>query len=86
MTNERSSSLPSRVVVVGPCMLFGVLTSSEVVDLQVWITILAVIGLVLISSFARVHMGSCYPSDCILSMPLIPLVIGFANLLRLIDA
>lgn len=40
----------------------------------------------LVTSFARMHLGFNYPSDCILSLPVIIVVIGAAHILREIES
>lgn len=72
-TYERSSSFPSRVVLLGTTMVY--LELSEFTEVGNW----GIIGFTLLSflmtSIARVHMGSNYPSDCLLSLPIALLVI-----------
>lgn len=71
LTNERSSSFPSRVVIAAPTMIMALLTSKEIVQMQIGYVILIAFGAYLLATFARVHLGSCYPSDCVLSLPIV---------------
>jgi len=45
---------------------------------SILIAVFASLGAYLVASFARVHLGSCYPSDCLLTLPLVLIVIGLA--------
>ena len=67
VVGPRSSSLPSRAVVLASSMIFA-LTLEQTYN--VWTAIGASLGTYLCLFFARVHLGGAYPSDCILSFPL----------------
>ena len=54
--------------------------------LPLWICICSAIGIYLLSSFTRVHLGQCYPSDIIISILPTALVFGIYFLFSWLDS
>ncbi|TNV85452.1 hypothetical protein FGO68_gene4190 [Halteria grandinella] len=71
---QRSSSFTSRVVTTGTTMAYALLMHSRNMTLlSLWAIALLVLAIYLATSVSRVHFGLIYPSDCLLS--LIPIVL-----------
>jgi hypothetical protein len=86
LTHERSSSFPSRIVVTTTTLVFGIMTAFQEENRFSWTAIIfTTLAAYVVTSFARIHLGSCYPSDCLASLPLILIVLGLSLLLWYID-
>jgi PAP2 superfamily len=82
-SQQRSSSFPSRVVVLGTSITYAILYYESGMGLGAIMGI--TIGAYFLTSLSRMHLGFNYPSDCILSLPVAALLIGGAHLLRSIE-
>lgn len=69
-------------------MLLALLSSEELTNggIAFGYVILIALGSYLLASLARVHLGSCYPSDCILSLPVALVVIAAAYGIRALES
>jgi hypothetical protein len=80
----KSSSLPSRVVVAATTMTYvilsmknwhGIDTPKQIVP-EVWLQSCYTLLAWFVVSFFRVHLGDVYPSDCLISLGPIILILG----------
>eukprot|EP00347_Sterkiella_histriomuscorum_P013222 403365542 len=86
LTVQRSSSTPSRVVMVGTTMMYSVARCANESDqMHYFMCILTAAVAFLILMWMRSHLGSCYPSDCLLAIVPIALIIGFSELINATD-
>ena len=81
---ETNSSTPPLTVCFSTIIVFAILTSDSFTtgtaldslnNIDLWAAILATLLTYLVMSFVKVHLGSVYPSDCVVSLPLILLII-----------
>ena len=84
----RGSSLPSRVVVTFTTMTYvylslknwnGITDDTPLIS-QKWLLWCLTIGAWIVISFFRVNLGDVYPSDCLISIVPILVIIGGMNL------
>lgn len=82
-SQQRSSSFTSRVVVTGTTITYAILYWHQYsVGAIIGFTILTYV----LTSLSRMHLGFNYPSDCILSLPVILLIIGASHGLHLLES
>ena len=74
---QRSSSLPSRVVLIGTTMIYAITYLYN----PFWKAVLWSLLAFFVCSFSRVHLGYNYPSDCVMTLPIAILTTGFAHLM-----
>lgn len=84
MGKIRSSSLPSRSVVSGTTLVLAILTSDEY-GIDPFYVLLSTSLAFLLLSFARIHLGACYPSDCLLALPFVLIIPLFSYFLKLVS-
>ena len=82
-SQQRSSSFTSRVVVTGTTIAYALLYWHQY---NVWAIIGFTLLTYLLTSLSRMHLGFNYPSDCILSLPVILLIIGASHFLNSIES
>ena len=80
--NVKSSSIPSRVVIASTSFVYVLLMSNTWIGSLSWLNDVPLLGAIilavvtfLITSFTRVHLGQCYPSDIIVTI--IPTAVVF---------
>lgn len=82
MINRAESGFPSMTVVVASTMVYASLaaehrmsfyTSAE--EIKIWVAILGAFLAYLLVSITRIYQGANYPSDCLISLPLIIVII-----------
>ena len=89
----KDSSMPSRVVISSTSFIFVMLTANNWIGsmkwlngVELWVGICAALGTYLLSSFTRVHLGQCYPSDILISIVPTSLVFGIYFLFSWLDS
>jgi len=71
------------VVLAGTSLTFAILFEGS--DIAIYWQILITLGAFLATSFARMHLGYNYPSDCLLTLPLSVIVVALSLTLGLTE-